>query len=86
MIDLARFNESDIKEIIGRFGLRLDHPSSVDSFYSSDAWEGLKAFVAAHPKLAARGAEFGEGLVGWLEKAIAENAAEAANGPRTPSP
>lgn len=59
-IDISCFSEAQASELASEFGLDLWAPiksssvTSINAFYQGKAWDSLKAWVVAHPRIAKR--------------------------------
>jgi hypothetical protein len=79
-IFLPDFSHATIERLSDEFGLVILAENTVDPtdrirrdyFFTSPAWEALRQWVAAHPRLARTYAPYDPYLPRWYERAIFE--------------
>ncbi|MNN72779.1 hypothetical protein D3C81_1888430 [compost metagenome] len=75
-IDIHWFNEHQVHELSREFGIPLWVPGcsrheSEAAFYHGAAWEALKKWVIAHPRIAKQTIQHDQPyLPGWYERAL----------------
>lgn len=73
---LDGFSEQQAHELANEFGINLWEPMQIGNvseaaFYQGKAWEGLKAWVKAHPRIAKQVIQHTQlYLPGWYERAL----------------
>jgi hypothetical protein len=79
-LDLTDFSDSEAGQLSDAFGIVLlpEYPMVAESvrqdyFFTSPAWEALRSWSQAHPRLARQNARNDSYLPGWYERSVASN-------------
>lgn len=77
-LDLTDFSDSEAGQLSDAFGIVLlpEYPMVAESvrqdyFFTSPAWEALRSWSRAHPRLAKQYSENDGYLPGWYERSVA---------------